>query len=248
MVKGKSKKQFPCGDLRKLVRRAVCDSWFHSTCEVITSEDFKTLSFIDEGYICHQCRSIGGKCDYLMGITRLQKREGLLSDERYCPCIYAEHSSLPVDEIAADILLRLHAEKEIPLRITGDGDCLFNAVSILLCGNESMSTELRYKTTLIMVLEESVILGHPNRSSIHLLSPDYSDVALNYAQIGSFSLAWTMIALAMVTKRLLHLSSCPRDKGLGILNTTFNHAAEGMTISVMWSNLTNTDIPPPPPA
>jgi hypothetical protein len=87
------------------------------------------------------------------------ERGVLLSDERYCSCKYAEHPSLPVDEIAANILLWYHAEKGIPLRTTGDGHCLFNAVSIILCGNESKSNELSFKTTLMMVLQKSAILG-----------------------------------------------------------------------------------------
>ncbi|KAL3882228.1 hypothetical protein ACJMK2_028592 [Sinanodonta woodiana] len=39
----------------------------------------------------------------------------------------------------------------IPLTTSDDGDCLFNAISILLCGNETMSVKLRYNMCIKLV-------------------------------------------------------------------------------------------------
>ncbi|KAL3860881.1 hypothetical protein ACJMK2_006977 [Sinanodonta woodiana] len=179
-----------------LTEHDVCDYLFHSTCEEITIRYFETRSSIDEA------AKIG-----LDKIKSSVERKDLLSDDRYCSCKYAELSSLPV-EIAADILHRYHADTGIRLRTTENGHFLFNAISIVLCGNESKSNELLYKTTLMMVLED-----------IHLLSPDYSDAALNCAQIGSFP---------MVTKRPL-LSVYPdvngtKDLAFRALHITIYHA------------------------
>ena len=48
-------------------------------------------------------------------------------------------------------------ESKSALFSTGDGDCLFNSVSILLVGDESMSLELRYRCCIEMVKNKSKI-------------------------------------------------------------------------------------------
>lgn len=51
-------------------------------------------------------------------------------------------------------------EDLVPPNCTGNGNCFFNAASILLCGNERMATELRVRTAvaLIQLQEDSQIL------------------------------------------------------------------------------------------
>ena len=49
------------------------------------------------------------------------------------------------DPVLNFILSNYHCVEKVALLSTGDDDCLFNAFSILLRGNESKSLELRHR-------------------------------------------------------------------------------------------------------
>ena len=56
------------------------------------------------------------------------------------------HRNIETEDAYANKLLLTYDilyETGIALQTTGDGNCLFNAVSISLCGNKSLATELR---------------------------------------------------------------------------------------------------------
>lgn len=55
------------------------------------------------------------------------------------------------------------------VRETGDEDCLFNFLSILLIGTEALAVELRYKTCL----ENQGNWKHKDSSSFYYISPTY---------------------------------------------------------------------------
>lgn len=65
------------------------------------------------------------------------------------------------------------------IKSTGDGDCLFNAISIILCGDESMSVELKYKCCLEMVSNGEKIQQHKDKAALFCVSPDYEEAALS---------------------------------------------------------------------
>ena len=46
-------------------------------------------------------------------------------------------------------------------RTTGDGNCLFNACSISLCGNESLSSSLRILTAIELFVNAQFYANHP---------------------------------------------------------------------------------------
>ena len=39
----------------------------------------------------------------------------------------------------------------VPVAVSADGNCLFNAISVLLIGNESIAQELRFRCTVELV-------------------------------------------------------------------------------------------------
>ena len=60
-----------------------------------------------------------------------------------------------VDKVALSYLVKVQATHlGTPYSVTGNGSCLFNAVSVALCGSEELSTELRYRTCIEMVLKK----------------------------------------------------------------------------------------------
>ncbi|KAL3867806.1 hypothetical protein ACJMK2_040653 [Sinanodonta woodiana] len=85
----------------------------------------------------------------------------------------------------------------IPLTTRGDGDCLFNAVSNLLCGYETMFVKLKYLTC----------------------------INLDSSVIGEFSNAWTFITLAdainMKIRVIYPYANGANDIACNTLNTKF---------------------------
>ncbi|WAR14745.1 hypothetical protein MAR_004850, partial [Mya arenaria] len=195
-------------------------------CEEISEQEFKKWSKLSEEYLCGQYRSDGCDFDYLRSLSRhpravncllqqLSPEEKLLiGEDKYFSCEEPVGYETETDYVAQDILSRFHTSNEV----TGDGYCLFNAVSLLLYGNETKSTELRYKTVLMMVNEESHILSHKDRARNKTVCPDY-DVD-----------AWAVMALVEVIKRPIR-SIYPAVNGekslvYQTLNTTFNEEAD----------------------
>lgn len=88
------------------------------------------------------------------------QREALLLEDRYVNKTCSDSIPFDEDSVAQHYLDRYHFKSGTTLRATGDGDCLFNAASIILCGDESMGTELKYKCCIEMVLNGKEIQNH----------------------------------------------------------------------------------------
>ena len=58
-------------------------------------------------------------------------------------------------DVIASRLLGKNWKQSVPLSVTGDGNCLFNALSVAIFGHEFAATELKVKTCIEMVLNES---------------------------------------------------------------------------------------------
>ena len=176
--------------------------------------------------------------------------ESFLVQDRYLELQLTQSSGLNLDSVSDHILQRnLYESNSNAVISTGDGDCLFNSVSIHMVGNESLSLELRYKTCLEMVLNEGTVSSHKSRASLLLLSPDYNVAARNCARIGQFSSVWTMIALCNVIKvPIKSLYPClngSKDLPFMKLNQTFQPTGiksgdNKEPIRVMW---THTQMP-----
>lgn len=69
-------------------------------------------------------------------------------------------SSLPTDTKAQNLLsTSLNAEDYIPIYVSGDGSCLFSAISVLLEGNELYACELRVRTCIEFHTQQSNYLS-----------------------------------------------------------------------------------------
>lgn len=64
------------------------------------------------------------------------------------------------DPTANAILSHYHHTAKTALKSTGDGDCLFNSVSMLLTGDESKSVELRFRCCVEMIVNRKKIIRH----------------------------------------------------------------------------------------
>lgn len=71
-------------------------------------------------------------------------------------CITYSHSDLLVDSDAHCKLKSFDGKDNgrEPIQMSGDGSCLFNAVSVALYGHEAHSMELRTQTTIQLILHD----------------------------------------------------------------------------------------------
>ena len=71
--------------------------------------------------------------------------------------VYQDFSKNAEDPVSNFIMSEYSFESKSALFSIRDGDCLFNSVSILLVGDESMCLELRYRCCVEMVTNKSKI-------------------------------------------------------------------------------------------
>ena len=81
--------------------------------------------------------------------------------------------TLPIDYAARSIMEKCDISGYIPGLASGDGNCLFNAVSTGILGNESLSTELRVRCTIEMAING--LKYTDNMGDLILVSRDYVD-------------------------------------------------------------------------
>ncbi|KAK7469738.1 hypothetical protein BaRGS_00036269 [Batillaria attramentaria] len=216
--------RFPCGTCRRettgdSIYCEVCDCWFHAGCQDISSDEFPQSRDRSKcgNFVCITCRrDPDGDFDYDAGLARLLKA-GEKSLRELRKTAHAEalmHGNLTVswvplekvdgvtDPVAAQLLMLCPDQTRRPLWTTGDGSCLFNAISRLYWGEESSALQLRYRTCLIMAEnQEAVCSGLANYNDVLKHSPDYAASLSDCARRDGYSSAWTIQALTRVLGR-----------------------------------------------
>ena len=132
---------------------------------------------------------------------------------------------------------------EIPLKTTGDGNCLINATSIALSGNECISGELRMRTAVEMALNADKYTSRDDHDQLLDHSPSYEASLYDCCTEGNYSSILTLMALSTVvglpihsiyppmngTKCLTHLALSKMFETEEILNRP--------PITILWSRL-----------
>ena len=85
-----------------------------------------------------------------------------------------------------------------PMNVLADGNCLFNAVSLILYGTEFYAMHLRVLTCIKMCKNEAWYVRRYNVDDLLLLSPSYEDACFDCGTKDAWSCSWTIIALADV--------------------------------------------------
>ncbi|XP_053375386.1 uncharacterized protein LOC128547267 isoform X2 [Mercenaria mercenaria] len=161
--------------------------------------------------------------------------------------LHSDFSSHKQDHVANIFLNHYHANTKAALHSTGDGDCLFNAISTCLVGDESMSVELRFRCCVEMINNRNKILRHKLYPRLVLISPDYDKDCVDCTKPGSYSSVWRMIAVSFLLNIPID-SVYPNVNGskhiaFQSLNTSFRPPfadPEKGRITIMW---THTSVP-----
>ena len=141
---------------------------------------------------------------------------------------FTNSGKLAPDHVSELILesLNISIEGKIPLQVSGDGNCLFNALSVCLVGTEILSSEIRVRTCLELIKNRKAYQNLSNAKELFLVSPNYEDACKAAACKGQFSSAWTMVAAATVIGCPIQSVYPPRngilDQTVRILNTVFS--------------------------
>ena len=112
---------------------------------------------------------------------------------------------------------------QVPIHVKGDGNCLFNSVSVAMQGDEKMARELRVRTCIELVLNFEHYKNHPYYKEFRLVSPDLFKACQKCANDRAYSSIFTAKGLSSVTGREI-LSVNPTINGMldnyaRILNT-----------------------------
>ncbi|KAL3885993.1 hypothetical protein ACJMK2_026327, partial [Sinanodonta woodiana] len=91
------------------------------------------------------------------------------------------------------------------LLTTGDGNCLFNALSIALCGAKSMCCEIKVRTCIEMACNEQFYITQTYSRDFMLCSPSFIEALMNCAKFGAYSSAWTIQAASDAVNRKINV-------------------------------------------
>ena len=66
-----------------------------------------------------------------------------------------------IDRVSLQIIPDSFKEPFLPVRSTGDGNCLFNSASIAICQDERLAPELRLRTSIELAIHRDFYRNHP---------------------------------------------------------------------------------------
>ena len=66
-----------------------------------------------------------------------------------------------IDRVSLQIIPGSFKEPFLPVRSTGDGNCLFNSASIAICQDETLAHELRLRTSIELAIHRDFYRNHP---------------------------------------------------------------------------------------
>ena len=90
--------------------------------------------------------------------------------------------------------------------VSEDGNCLFNALSVVVACDESLSNELWVLTAIKMINFKDLYVTQLTARFVHNVSPYYDDSCLDCTRLGNFSSAWTIQVETTVLKREISCS------------------------------------------
>ena len=114
-------------------------------------------------------------------------------------------------------------ENKIPIYVSGDENCLCNAISVNLFGNEKLATQIRVLTCIEMVMNTS-LYDNEKYQRLILVSPSYdihAKILLSRELIRRHVLCLLHLLQLGVPYSLYPPRNGILDTSVGVLNTTF---------------------------
>ena len=160
--------------------------------------------------------------------------------EQYQEPYKFDSSKMKTDMIAAGLYKRCGSMEFMPVYVNGDGNCMYNSISVILTGEEYLSLELRTSTTIAMIRHQESIKADAYSKGLHLaFQIDYQKDVCNAATQGCFQQTMNFVGMCWAIN-----SSCmllyPQVHGLDNINSIINHGLFASVLPfkgfhVMWS-------------
>ena len=157
------------------------------------------------------------------------------------------HGNRKTHQYSKSVVSVYGAASRVPIHVTGDGNCLFNSVSVVVQGNEALASELRVQTCIELVLNFAYYKNHSLYQDFRLVLPDLVRACQMCATDYEFSSIFTVQGLSSVIGREI-VSVYPAINGMldqcvRILNTivspriqTQRHRCRDR-VYVMWTQI-----------
>jgi len=120
---------------------------------------------------------------------------------RYAPLnikLHSDFNNHEQDPVANTLLTHFHASDMSALHSSPNGDCFFNSVSLLLIGDETRSTELRYRCCIEMVLKKNEIMILPQYKRLTVLCPPFEEDCIRCVHQGTDATMHMFLATSML--------------------------------------------------
>ena len=253
--------KYPCGVCNKNcvgcndIACEKCNKWFHTKCEGLSKVDFGFLSSTDLEYVCSSCMLPEGSFNFDAALARLTKAVSVgnifeaaklesifLRNQPVCKTrATLEDCCNGVDNTALCLLgNKWNGGK--PVSVSGNGNCLFNAVSMSIYGNESLATELRVRVAIELSLNSSFYERINENAGFEDCSPTIQESINACAIDREYSSIWAIHAASTVIQSPINsvypVVNGPADEHIGILNTTLVPRLESdkrNAVTIMWT-------------
>ena len=96
-----------------------------------------------------------------------------------------------IDRLSQDFLTKCKIQHLLgdPYYVSDNGSCLFNVVSVPLCGTEDLAVELRVRSCIEMVIRKDYYTSLPIAQKLIWVSPNYASSSIDCAQPRGWSSA-----------------------------------------------------------
>ena len=258
------KVKYPCGKCRKeCISNCIacdgCNQWFHTGCECLLSADFAFLESTSLSYLCSSCcKTPDGLFDFGLSLKRLEKSvlDGNLSEaarlEKVLLRFYPMETSraefdnwgLSRDHVALGLLGQnwKGLQGTAPIAVSGDGNCLFNSLSMAIFGNQTHATELRVRTSIELCLNQEYYKRENADNRFDDFAPTLEEAVSKCPKNGEWACIWDMHAASTVIGApiisVYPVVNGPTDETIRVLNRTLNPRESKNRqnpVTIMWS-------------
>lgn len=234
----------------------ICNQWLHFACENLSEQEFIFLKKTSLSYMCYRCLYKDSTYNFDLALQRLSAAtsQNLFDEAVHLERIFLRYEPpqvVSVDSVGlyhnlvqdqqATKLLGSRWSGPTPISVKGDGNCLFNAISVALFGHENVSSEIRLKIFFEMSDHAMFYERVHAKTQIPAISPTFALATKHCQQNGNWACAWTFHAASTVIARPIKsvypVVNSPSDAYIRILNTTFKPrcSRSRQEISLMWS-------------
>ena len=254
----RSSSRFACGICQHYagcgsIKCDECKLWYHIQCINMSDETLKDL----DGSVEYKCSRCDQNFELVLNKFKTAAKIGMknLIEEvkkvKLSEFKVSEYdlknknpSSFSVDKVSRDILANFCQDnmKHTPVCTSGDGNCLFNAISLRLNGNEELSTELRVRTVLEMTENENWYIEQNRYTEMNLTTSTFKESLLECGK-GGWCSPWVIHALANVIYQPIVTLYPPVNGLLDRCVRNLNHCfiprrvTNKEKINIMWTSL-----------